>query len=71
MLKAVEASASCRLFETTLTAYYIPLEVWYTRTILDKVCFLIIYQYTSPIHSLGACLIKTRFDAIPRYDHNT
>ena len=37
-MKAVEASASRRLFEKTLNTYYIPLEVWYMRTIIDKVC---------------------------------
>jgi hypothetical protein len=29
--------ASHRLFEDLLASYYIPLEVWYTRTIIDKV----------------------------------
>ena len=39
---AVETSTSCQLFEFALTTYYVPLEVWYMRTILDKVgddCF--------------------------------
>ena len=30
-------TASERLFEDLLNKYYIPLEVWYTRTIVDKV----------------------------------
>lgn len=37
VLQAVEAAASRQLFEDTLNTYYIPLEIWYTRTIIDKV----------------------------------
>ncbi|CAL1703811.1 unnamed protein product [Somion occarium] len=36
VLQAVESSSSRRLFEDLLTTYYVPLEVWYTRTIIDK-----------------------------------
>ncbi|KAH9001665.1 COG4-domain-containing protein [Lactarius akahatsu] len=35
-LKAVESSACNRLFEDLLSTYYIPLEVWYTRSAIDK-----------------------------------
>jgi hypothetical protein len=30
-------TSSERLFEDLLNKYYIPLEIWYTRTIIDKV----------------------------------
>jgi conserved oligomeric Golgi complex subunit 4 len=33
----VESTASHRLFEDLLLTYYIPLENWYTRAIIDKV----------------------------------
>ncbi|KAI0075820.1 COG4-domain-containing protein [Panus rudis PR-1116 ss-1] len=36
VLQAVESSTSRKLFEDLLSTYYIPLEVWYTRTIIDK-----------------------------------
>jgi len=32
----LEATASHHLFEETLTSRYIPLEIWYTRTTIDK-----------------------------------
>ncbi|KAH9056637.1 COG4-domain-containing protein [Lactarius vividus] len=35
-LKAVESSACNRLFEDLLSTYYVPLEVWYTRSAIDK-----------------------------------
>jgi len=35
-IRSLESSASHRLFEDLLTSYYVPLEVWYTRTIIDK-----------------------------------
>ncbi|KAI9446846.1 COG4-domain-containing protein [Lactarius indigo] len=35
-LKAVESSACNKLFEDLLSTYYIPLEVWYTRSAIDK-----------------------------------
>ncbi|KAF7796521.1 hypothetical protein EIP86_007700 [Pleurotus ostreatoroseus] len=36
VMQAVDASASRELFEHVLDTYYIPLELWYTRTIIDK-----------------------------------
>ncbi|KAI0270779.1 COG4-domain-containing protein [Russula aff. rugulosa BPL654] len=35
-LKAVESSASNKLFDDLLSTYYTPLEVWYTRSAVDK-----------------------------------
>ncbi|KAI0290488.1 COG4-domain-containing protein [Russula brevipes] len=35
-LKAVESSACNKLFEDLLSTYYTPLEVWYTRSAVDK-----------------------------------
>ncbi|GJE97920.1 COG4-domain-containing protein [Phanerochaete sordida] len=35
-LEAIEASSSRQLMEDTLNTYYLPMEVWYTRTIIDK-----------------------------------
>ncbi|KDR81347.1 hypothetical protein GALMADRAFT_239193 [Galerina marginata CBS 339.88] len=32
----VETTASHTLFEHLITTYYIPMEIWYTRTIIDK-----------------------------------
>lgn len=36
-LQAVELSSSRQLMEDTLNTYYVPLEVWYMRTIIEKV----------------------------------
>lgn len=36
-IEAIEACATRQLMQETLETYYIPLEVWYTRTIVDKV----------------------------------
>jgi hypothetical protein len=36
-VKAVESSACNQLFEDLLNTYYTPLEVWYTRSAVDKV----------------------------------
>ena len=36
-MKAVESSACNKLFEDLLATYYTPLEVWYTRSTVDKV----------------------------------
>ncbi|KAK0502966.1 COG4 transport protein-domain-containing protein [Armillaria luteobubalina] len=33
---SLESTKSHRLFEDLLTTYYIPMEMWYTRTIMDK-----------------------------------
>ena len=33
----IESSQSRELFQTLLETYYIPLEIWYTRNIIDKV----------------------------------
>ena len=33
----IESSQSRGLFQTLLETYYIPLEFWYTRSIIDKV----------------------------------
>jgi len=33
----IESSQSRELFQTLLETYYIPLEIWYTRSIIDKV----------------------------------
>jgi len=36
MVEAVEACTTRQLIQDTLDTYYAPLEVWYTRTIIDK-----------------------------------
>jgi len=33
----IESSQSRELFQTLLETYYIPLEIWYTKSIIDKV----------------------------------
>ncbi|KII88790.1 hypothetical protein PLICRDRAFT_638384 [Plicaturopsis crispa FD-325 SS-3] len=35
-IQCIEATTSHRLFEDILSTYYIPLETWYIRTIIDK-----------------------------------
>lgn len=42
----IESTRSHQLFEDLLTTYYIPLEIWYTRTIIDKVIGPFFSQYT-------------------------
>ncbi len=37
VMQAVGGSASHQLFDQILETYYVPLELWYTRTIIDKV----------------------------------
>lgn len=37
----LESTASHGLFEELLGTYYVPLEIWYTRTITDKVANLL------------------------------
>jgi hypothetical protein len=37
--ESVQATVSHQLFEGLLTTYYIPLEIWYIRTIIEKACF--------------------------------
>lgn len=34
---SLDSTVSYRLFEELLVTYYIPLELWYTRTTIDKV----------------------------------
>jgi hypothetical protein len=34
--ESIESTGSQRLFDNLLTTYYVPLEVWYTRTIIEK-----------------------------------
>ena len=33
----IEATTSHKLFENLLMTYYVPMEIWYTRTVIDKV----------------------------------
>lgn len=33
----MESTTSHGLFEQLLATYYIPMEIWYTRTVIDKV----------------------------------
>lgn len=40
VMQAVGGSASHQLFDQILETYYVPLELWYTRTIIDKVWIL-------------------------------
>lgn len=37
--RLIDNTSSNGVFEDLVTAYYIPLEIWYTRTIIDKVFF--------------------------------
>ena len=45
VMQAVDASASRKLFEHILDTYYVPLELWYTRTIIDKVSVQTVKSY--------------------------
>lgn len=38
-LQVLETCASRQLFEDMLSTFYIPMEVWYARTIINKVSF--------------------------------
>lgn len=49
-LQAVEMSSSRQLMEDTLNTYYLPLEVWYMRTIIEKVYLC---QLPSLLNSFG------------------
>ena len=54
VMQAVDASASRKLFEHILDTYYVPLELWYTRTIIDKVGV----QITKSIYVLTLVLCR-------------
>lgn len=36
-IQALESSQSQHIFENMLSTYYTPMEVWYARTVIDKV----------------------------------
>lgn len=46
-LEAVEVSSSRQLMEDTLSTYYLPMELWYTRTIIDKVGLIQVHRLLS------------------------
>lgn len=52
-IRAVEACATRQLMQDTLNSYYFPLEIWYTRTIIDKVF----------LRRLHSCLVNDRWQA--------
>jgi len=65
-LEAVESSASNKLFDDLLSTYYTPLEVWYTRSAVDKVLsFFFFVLDDAEVGFVGA----PPFD--PRYDYIT
>jgi len=39
----IDSTASHQYFEVLLSTYYIPLEIWYTRAIIDKVVVVLVY----------------------------
>lgn len=41
LLQLVESSRSHQEFDELLVSYYVPMETWYTRTIIDKVFVLV------------------------------
>ncbi|KAN0141390.1 COG4 domain containing protein [Lactarius tabidus] len=57
-LKAVESSACNRLFEDLLNTYYIPLEVWYTRSAVEKA-----HRMSTPDATLSPIMTTTPDDA--------
>ena len=59
VLQAVEASSSRQLFDTLLTKYYLPLESWYTRTIVDKVGQVTLTDTCSTYADLGSSFIES------------
>jgi len=68
----VDSTESCRLFDWLIMTYYVPLEIWYTRTSIDKVlspfCFffsLILFAITGPSS------IKYRYLTTTPSDHYT
>lgn len=48
-LQALDSSDSHELFKDILMTYYIPLEVWYTRVIIDKVSTFLKSPFGEPI----------------------
>lgn len=66
----IDATASHRIFENLLTTYYVPLEIWYIRTIIDKV--RISLAATCNAHSeecAGSSTFTTRHVTISCDDH--
>lgn len=74
-LQSLEATASRQLIEELLSTYYTPLEVWYTRTIIDKVRPPSLSspssssQLTQPL--TGPPSLITRRLTIPFHNNNT
>jgi hypothetical protein len=63
-LKAVESSACNELFDDLLSTYYTPLEVWYTRSAVDKVLPFLYLHFTMLKSSVGAPPFESRCDII-------
>ncbi|KAF8270411.1 COG4-domain-containing protein [Lactarius quietus] len=61
-LKAVESSTCNKLFEDLLNTYYIPLEVWYTRSAVDKVLY-VAHRLSTPDATLSPIMTTTPDDA--------
>lgn len=69
----IESTPSHRLFEDLLTTYYLPFEVWYMRTIIDKVSslnllFVIPLKY---MLSAGPSTVSTRYITVSCDDNHT
>lgn len=69
---SLDSTQSHHLFEELTTSYYVPLEVWYIRTSIDKVNLL------NPIllkliltGNLGPPSVKCGRYSIPGHNHNT
>jgi hypothetical protein len=66
--RSLKSTVSHQLFEGLLTTYYVPLEIWYIRTIIDKVCSpLLTYTiFTDNAPMAGSSAVQRRYFPIAR-----
>jgi hypothetical protein len=67
----VESSACNKLFEDLLSTYYTPLEVWYTRSAVDKVLPFLSLCCTLLKSFVGASPFDSRHDCITSNNDDT
>lgn len=71
--RMVDDTSSNDVFEDLITAYYIPLEIWYTRTIIDKVILfkILIRSYSLLLTGTGSSTFLYRFISVTDYNYYT
>ena len=62
-IHVLEHSRSQEIIEEMLSTYYTPMEVWYARTVIDKVMAYLSVPLciTEPNHVVGSSTIDVRF----------